>query len=484
MKLRDIIGNYPLSHINGNLDIEITGIEHNSNKVKRGNLFIAQKGYNHDGHNYIDDAIKNGASAVIKSKDIDILGNVTTIDVVDTKDALGYFSAKYYHQPWTSMNIIGITGTNGKTTTSYIIKNILEKNNEKIGIIGTMGVMIDKEKMETLNTTPDSLEIQRYLNSMYKDKIDFCVMEVSSHALEEKRVKYMDFDIGIFTNLSREHLDYHENMENYFNSKLRLFLKTKKFNVINLDDPYGKSLTNQINNRVEIITYGIKNKADIFATAISYNNSSPAFLLNTPKGNIDIRLKISGQFNIYNSLAAAATCYGLGLDIESIKKGLESFNGVKGRFEKIETHKELNVIIDFAHTPDGILESLKAIKRFARGRVIILFGCGGDRDKSKRPIMGKIAGKLSDFVIVTSDNPRSENPQDIADDIVKGVIETNTDYRVILDRKEAINYAIMNSMYNDTILITGKGHEDTITIKGKKIPFDERKIVEEILDKI
>ncbi|MDR7870086.1 MAG: UDP-N-acetylmuramoyl-L-alanyl-D-glutamate--2,6-diaminopimelate ligase [Tissierellaceae bacterium] len=484
MLLSNIIGKYPTINFNGDRYIEITGIEHNSNRIKSGNLFIAQKGYNHDGHNYIDDAIRNGASVIVKSKDVHTKINATTIDVIDTTDALGYFSAKYYHQPWTNMNTIGITGTNGKTTTSYIIKNILEKRNEKVGIIGTMGVLVDNEILKTPNTTPDSLEIQKNLNIMIEKNIESCIMEVSSHALEMKRVKYMDFDIGIFTNLSREHLDYHKDMENYFKSKLKLFLKTNRINVINTDDPYGRRIINLIGKRVDTITYGIRDKADVCAYDIIYDESKPRFLLKTPKGDKYIQLKIPGEFNIYNALAAAACCYGLGIDINIIKEGLESFNGVKGRFELIESNKDFNIIIDFAHTPDGIKEALKAVDKFTKGRKIIVFGAGGDRDKSKRPEMGKIAGQYSDFVIVTSDNPRNEDPQEIAEDIVKGLKQTNTDYKVILDRKEAINYAIINSVCNDTILITGKGHEDSIIMNGRQIPFDEKKIVLDILDKI
>lgn len=484
MQLSNIIGNYPVRGIKGDIDIEITGIEHNSKYIKKGNLFIAQKGYTHDGHNYISDAINNGALAIIKDKKIEVSDYITTIDVIDSTDALGYISAQYYHQPWMSMNTIGITGTNGKTTTSYIIKNILETNHEKVGIMGTMGILIDQKYKKLLNTTPDSLEIQRSLSLMVQNQIDSCIMEVSSHALEMKRVKYMDFNIGIFTNLSSEHLDYHETMENYFKSKLRLFYKTNKYNIINIDDSYGRRIIDQTNNIRPIISYGIKNDADIHAFDIEYIKEKPSFSLKTPQGVIKIKLKILGEFNIYNSLAAAACCYGLGLDLKTIKNGLESFNGVKGRFEEVETNKDFKIIIDFAHTPDGIKESLRAIDKFAKGRRVIVFGAGGDRDRSKRSKMGKIAGENSDFLIITSDNPRSENPEDIANDILVGVKETNTDYKVILDRKEAINYAIINFEPKDTIFITGKGHEETIIIKGKELPFNEREIVLDIINKI
>ncbi len=483
MLLSEVIGKYPYKLINGKKNIHINGIEHNSKNIGKGNLFIAQKGYNLDGHNYIDDAIEKGAIAIVKDKDISLNQDITAIDVCDSADALGYFAAKYYSQPWTSMNTIGITGTNGKTTTSYLIKHILKINKLKVGIIGTMGVLLDKEHIGIANTTPDSLEIQRNLYRMLEDKIEYCIMEVSSHALDMKRVKYMDFNIGIFTNLSKDHLDYHKTMENYFQSKQRLFSKTNRLNIINTDDPYGRRIIENISNPVENITYGLKN-ADILASDIVYQNSRPIFRLNTPKGDINIKLKIPGEFNIYNSLAAAACCYGIGIDLDIIKEGLEDFSGVKGRFEEIETNFDFNVIIDFAHTPEGIKEALKAIDKFAEGRKVIVFGAGGDRDKTKRPEMGKIAGEYADLVIVTSDNPRNEEAESIANDIVSGIIETACDYKVILDRKEAINYAIMNSVSKDTILISGKGHEDSITIKGNKLPFDERKIVLDIINKM
>lgn len=483
MLLSNLIGKYPIIFINGKKDIDITGIEHSSRNIKKGNLFIAQKGYNLDGHNYIDDAIKNGAVAIVKEENISLSKDITTIDVHNSTDALGYFASKYYHQPWTSMNTIGITGTNGKTTTSYIIKHILEINKQKVGIIGTMGVIVDKKHIDIPNTTPDSLEIQKNLHRMVEDKIDSCIMEVSSHGLEMKRVKYMDFNVAIFTNLSKDHLDYHKTMDSYFQSKLRLFLKSDRLNIINSDDIYGQRIIKHIDNKVETITYGIKDAA-VFASDIVYIKSWPRFKLNTPRGSKLVQLKIPGEFNIYNSLAAAACCFGLGIDMNIIKEGLESFDGVRGRFEQIETNHDFNVIIDFAHTPEGIKEALKAIDRFSEGRKIIVFGAGGDRDKSKRPEMGKIAGENSDLVIITSDNPRNEEAEDIANDIVQGLIETTSDYVVILDRKEAINYAIMNSVSKDTILISGKGHEDSITIKGIKIPFDERKIVRDIISKI
>ncbi|NLN14861.1 MAG: UDP-N-acetylmuramoyl-L-alanyl-D-glutamate--2,6-diaminopimelate ligase [Tissierellia bacterium] len=486
MLLSEILGKYPLVRLKGDKNIDITGLEHDSRKVKEGYLFVAQRGFTVDGHDYIKDAIEKGAVAVVKDREVELgslEGRVTLIDVLNSTDALGYFASRFYKQPWTRMRTIGITGTNGKTTTSYILKRILEIKNEKVGIIGTMGVIINREKFSLPNTTPDSLEIQRNLSRMVENKIDTCIMEVSSHALDLRRVKYMDFDVSLFINLSQDHLDYHEDMESYYRAKLRLFHKTRDLMVINRDDPYGKRLIDDIRSPARLITYGIE-AGDIRASHISYGSSGSKFKLNTPAGQVDINLRIPGKFNIYNSLAAAATAYGLGMELELIKEGLEDFKGVRGRFEHIETNRDFDIIIDFAHTPEGIREVLKAVDVFAQGRKVIVFGAGGNRDKSKRPEMGRVAGEFADFVIITSDNPRYEDPMVIAKDIEVGVKESKTQYKIILDRKEAIKYAIMNSMPKDIILITGKGHEDTIIVKDQVIPFDERQIVLEMLDKI
>lgn len=483
MLLSKLIEEYPTINLAGNLEVDITGIEHDSRRIREGDIFVAISGYTHDGHDYIEDAIKKGVRAIVHEKKVDLGEGVASILVEDSVDALAYLTSKYFQHPWTNLNMIGITGTNGKTTTTYIIKHILETAGQKSGIIGTLGVVIDKELIKTPNTTPDSLEIQKSLDQMVKAGIEACVMEVSSHALDMKRVNHMAFDVGIFTNLSKDHLDYHKDMETYFNSKLKLFLETKKLNIINTDDAYGRRIVEQTSDRVKTITYGLRD-ADIFASDIVYQKSRPSFRLNTPKGSLDILLGIPGEFNIYNSLAAAATCFGLGVGLDDIKAGLESFKGVRGRFEEIETNKDFRVILDFAHTPEGVKEALKTIEKFAEGRIIVIIGAGGNRDKTKRPEMGRIAAQYSDLVIVTSDNPRFEDPEAIANDVLKGVLETDTDYRLIIDRKEAINYAIMNFRPKDTIFITGKGHEETISIMGKEIPFNEREIVLDILKKI
>lgn len=481
MNLKDIIKDYEIIEIIGNKNINILKIENDSRKIKKGYMFIAEKGFTVDGHDYIQSAIENGAIAIVVQEKIEIKENITIIRVKDSISAMAKFSANFYNNPWEKLNTIGITGTNGKTSTTYLLKSIFDEKKNNIGIIGTNGAIIKEKRINLLNTTPNSLTLHEILNQMVKEKVDHCIMEVSSHALELDRVKYMDFDIGIFTNLSKDHLDYHKTMENYFYSKLKLFLKTRNYNIINVDDDYGKKIIQMVNDRVRLLTYGIKENSDIFATDINYKLSKVEFTLNTPKGKTEIRLNTPGEFSVYNALAAAACAYACNIELNIIKSGLESLEGVRGRFEVVKTNRDYTVIIDFAHTADGLEKVLIAIDKFAKGRKIVVFGAGGNRDKTKRPEMGEIVGKYADLSIVTSDNPRFEDPESIIDDVIKGSLKSKGKYIKIVDRNKAIKYALDNAKKDDIILLAGKGHETYITIKDKKIPFDERKIVLEHL---
>ncbi|WP_333657536.1 UDP-N-acetylmuramoyl-L-alanyl-D-glutamate--2,6-diaminopimelate ligase, partial [Tissierella praeacuta] len=306
MNLKDIIKDYKFDLIKGDLDTEITGIENDSRKIKKGNLFIAEKGFTVDGHNYIHKAIENGAVAVILEKEVSIVEDITIIKVEDSVDALARVSGIFYEEPWKSLDMVGITGTNGKTSITYFIKSILEENNKNVGIIGTIGAVIGNKNVKLDNTTPNALVIHDLLKKMVDIKTDICIMEVSSHSLELKRVEYMDFQVGIFTNLTKDHLDYHKTMDKYFNSKLKLFYKTNKFNIINIDDNYGKKIVEIVGERVPLLTYGIEDEAHIFATNIDFTLSKVGFTLNTPRGNVDILLNVPGEFSVYNALAAAA----------------------------------------------------------------------------------------------------------------------------------------------------------------------------------
>lgn len=481
MIIKDILGSYPLISSSGSLEKNITGLEHNSRNIKENNLFIALRGFTHDGHKFIEDAIKKGASAIVVEDDMEPIENLTIIKVEDSLDALAYLSGKFFEYPWKKMEMIGITGTNGKTTTSYILRDIFINNKKNVGILGTMGAVIGDEKLALLNTTPDSLEIERNLKKMEEKNIDYSIMEVSSHALDFKRVSYMDFNVGIYTNLSPEHLDHHKTMENYFNSKLKLFSKTNDFNIINIDDEHGQEI---INSKLETpyITYAIEKNAHIQATDIEYYIDKTLFTLHIFNKEEKIELSLPGKFNLYNALAAISCSIIYGVDLDVIKSSLKNIEAISGRYELVENDKNLNIIIDYAHTPDGLEAILNQVKSFVKGKLIVVFGAGGNRDKEKRPIMGKIAGKYADLAIVTSDNPRYEDPKDIINDIVEGVKNTDCKYVEIVDRKEAIEYAIKSSNKDDIILLAGKGHEKTVEIKGKKYHLDEKEIIANFIE--
>ncbi|AFS78308.1 UDP-N-acetylmuramoyl-L-alanyl-D-glutamate--2,6-diaminopimelate ligase MurE [Gottschalkia acidurici 9a] len=482
MKLNKLIDIENLLDVKGSLDIEITDVVYDSRKAKDGCVFVAIEGFKVDGHNFTEEVIKKGARAIIVQRDIDLEENITVIKVKSTRLALAEISSNFYQNPSSKLSLIGVTGTNAKTTTTYLIQSILENVDKKTGIVGTIGNIINGKLFKTNNTTPESLELQKTFSNMVESKVDNCIMEVSSHALDLNRVSYCDFETGIFTNLSVDHLDYHKTLENYLDAKIKLFYMTKKYNIINADDEYGKRIIEKIKNiDTPLLTYGIENKCDIYATDIVYHLNGVEFRLNTPKGSIDIKMNIPGEFSVYNALTAASCGYAYDLSLEDIKVGLESVKGVKGRFEVVDTDRDFVVIIDFAHTPDALEKALKSIKEFAKRRLVVLFGAGGDRDNSKRATMGEIAGKYADFSIVTSDNPRSEDPTKIIEDILIGTKKSTENYIAITDRKEAIKYAIENSKTNDIILLAGKGHETYTIIGEKTLPFDEREIVKEIL---
>lgn len=482
MILKEVLNGLEIEEIKGSLEKEISGVAFDSRVVSNDYLFVAIKGFKSDGHDYIEQVINKGATAIIVENDVKVKEDITIIKLKDSRASLSKVSANFYGNPSKYMDMIGITGTNGKTTITYLIKSIFEKSSKRTGIIGTIGNIIDGELIKTENTTPESTIIQKSLRDMVDANVDSCVMEVSSHSLDLKRVEDCNFDVGVFTNLSRDHLDYHETLENYFEAKLKLFFMTKRANIINNDDSYGAEIVNRIANlNTPTITYGIEKKSDIFATNIDYHLEGVKFTLNTPKGKIDIHLNIPGEFSVYNALAAASCGYVYDISLEDIRDGLEMVEGVKGRFEIVPTNRDFTVIIDFAHTPDGLEKVLTTIEQFAEGRVVTLFGAGGNRDRTKRPIMGETVAKHADFLIVTSDNPRNEDPEKIIEDIIEGVEKVSKNYISIVDRREAIRYAIENAKPKDIILLAGKGHETYTIIKDEVLPFDERQIVLNIL---
>lgn len=456
------------------LNPEISNVTDDSRNVRKSSAFVCIKGNKHDGHNYAKKALEKGAAIVICDHDIGISKSIV---VDDTRKAYALMCANYYGNCHRKMKMIGVTGTNGKTTTAFIIKNILEENGYKVGLIGTVGVQIGKEKYPADYTTPDSATLHRYFYMMKMAGCDVCVCEVSSQSLSQQRVYGISFDISVFTNLSREHLDYHRNMEAYAEAKARL-MKISDVCVINADDGYADFMRHNAKNKV--ITYAIASDADVKAENVRLLHDGVSYTLRTAKGAFDISYGVIGEFSVYNSMAALVACSVMNVDARRAVKAVAQTSNVCGRTEKVENNRGINIIIDFAHTPDSLENVLKTVKNIYDKRIITVFGCGGDRDKTKRPIMGETACRYSDLVYVTSDNPRTEDPQKIIDDIVKDLDRHS--YVRIADRTEAIRAAVLEAKPGDTVLIAGKGHEK-YQIKGtQKFRYDEREIIRKILN--
>ncbi|WP_404452504.1 UDP-N-acetylmuramoyl-L-alanyl-D-glutamate--2,6-diaminopimelate ligase [Virgibacillus necropolis] len=459
-------------------DVSINEIKMDSREVNQGDLFICINGYTVDGHDYIDQAVANGAVAIIAEKVIHT--NVSTIIVPDTLRALAMIATHFYNYPTAKIPLIGITGTNGKTTITYLIESILNEFNRKTGVIGTIQMKIGDHLFPVQNTTPDSLFLQKSFHEMVECNVDTAIMEVSSHALDMGRVYGCDFDIAVFSNLSQDHLDYHHDMDDYLRAKSLLFAQLgntfkkthQKFAVINVDDPRHDII--ERSTAQHIITYSCKTNAAVTATNIQLAANKTKFKLNTPLGEIMINSKLIGMFNVYNMLAAVGAALALRIPLLTIKAALEKITGISGRFEPIDGNQSFTTIVDYAHTPDSLENVLQVIKDFAKKNIFVVVGCGGDRDKTKRPQMGAIALKYADKVIFTSDNPRTEDPQAILEDMVHGQIESH--YEIIEDRKQAIYHAINLASDHDIVLIAGKGHETYQLIGHTKYNFDDREI--------
>lgn len=481
MKLQELLKDVDTVSAKGSLDVEINGIVYDSRKTKKGNLFICVSGYTQDGHSYIDDALQKGAAAFIVEKDVIVLG-ATMVKVQSSRTAMPILASNFYGNPTQKLRLIGITGTNGKTTTTYLIKSIMEANKQKIGLLGTISTQIGDKIFVSSRTTPEALDLQSLFREMADNNIDYAVMEVSSHSLELGRVEGCNFKIGVFTNLTQDHLDFHKTIENYRNAKKKLFYMTNGMNIINIDDEHGRIIADELKKlETPLITYGIDNKADITAKNIDITSKGVGFTIVTPEYEADLSIRIPGKFSVYNALAAASAAYAEGINKDVIKEGLSKVDNVPGRSEILKTDTPYTVIVDYAHTPDGLQNILASVKQYAKGRVITLFGCGGDRDREKRPIMGNIAGKMSDYCIITSDNPRSEEPIDIIRQAEAGIKSTSCDYICIENRRDAIKYALKMAKPDDIVLLAGKGHETYQVLKNRTIPFDERDIVAELL---
>lgn len=486
VKLIDLI-NYiqPLKVLN-NMDIDVFDASYNSKSVKSGDVFVCLQGEHVDGHDFAQMAVDNGASAIVSQKDLSV--SVPVLVVKDTSLEIARVSAFLNEFPTQKLNLIGVTGTNGKTTVTHLIQNIMEENGVKCGLIGTLGQRMSKSQdySDAKHTTPQAPELQKTFSKMLENDITNVAMEVSSHSIVQHRVGECDFNGAVLTNLTQDHLDYHITMDNYFKAKAILFenLTEGTFAVINNDDEYASRFLSSFSDNVKVFTYGIKNNADIVAKNIKFSVSGSEFDCETPFGNYKFDLKMTGMFSIYNVLAALAAGLAQGIDISICKKALENTKSVAGRFEVVVS--EPLSIVDYAHTPDGLENVLKAAREILPNGsdLICIFGCGGDRDATKRPKMGKIAEDLADKVVVTSDNPRSEDPQQIITDILTGIKSLNSDKVVVeIDRKKAIEHAMKIAKPSDVIVVAGKGHEDYQILNNETIHFDDREEVKLAFDK-
>ncbi len=475
MKLSQILNGVKVeSNFN---DVEILDVTQDSRLVKEGSLFVCVKGNTFDGHSVAAEMLEKGAAAVIVEKDLNLENQVL---VSDTRAVFSLICSNFFGNPADKLKLIGLTGTNGKTTTTFLIKQILENTGKKVGLIGTVQNMIGSEVYPAKYTTPDPYELQKLFRLMVDAGCEYCVMEVSSQALAQGRVNGLHFLVGAFTNLTQDHLDYHKTWENYFNSK-RILFENCDYAVTNSDDEYGLKIVEGL--PCKTITYSIdRNDADFCAKNVKFKASGVEYqLVSDYIGRVDC--PIPGRFSVYNSLCATTVALTLGIDFNKVLYAISKSTGVKGRIEVVPTDTDFTVIIDYAHSPNGLENIISSLREIANGRVVTLFGCGGDRDKTKRPLMGKIAAELSDFCIVTSDNPRSEDPSKIIDDILVGMEGISTPYVVVENRKEAIRWALEHGEKDDIILLAGKGHETYQILPTGTIHFDEREVIAEILKK-
>jgi UDP-N-acetylmuramoyl-L-alanyl-D-glutamate--2,6-diaminopimelate ligase len=474
-----------LSYI-GEDDIEIRGITNDSRKVNRNDIFVAIKGFTNDGHKFIENALENGASAVIcENIPENVKGKSNFIIVKSARASMAKAANIIYGRPSEKMKIAGVTGTNGKTSTTYLLNGIYDYLGVKSGIIGTMGVLIEGKKIKVDNTTPEAFDIQHYLAMMLEKDITHCCMEVSSHALELNRIDEVKIDVGIFTNVTRDHLDFHKTMENYYQAKKKLFYLTKVNNIINVDDPYGLRLYNElIKEGIKAISVGIENDADIKASNLKTTMNGTTFNLNVMGKEKTAHVNTPGTFSVLNSLGALGAAYALGGNIDDIIEALKQIKGVTGRFEILPNKLDCTIILDFAHTPDGLQKVMETINEFAEGRKIVMFGAGGERDLSRRAPMGEIAGKYCDLSILTSDNPRFEDPYEICKEIAEGVKKSNGEYKIIVERDQAIYYAIDKSQKKDVILLAGKSTEPYQDMGTEKVPYDETMLAKRAIKEV
>ena len=505
MRLDKLIEEVDTVKITGDTNVEIGGIFYDSREVIPGGLFVAIRGFETDGHRFIDDAVKRGAAVVVVEEDLNVSSyeNVTAVQVADSRAVMSTFADTFYEHPSMELKLIGVTGTNGKTTVCYIIEEIIKAAQRSPGIIGTINYRYLRKIVVPPHTTPEAIDLSKLLREMVDSGVTHAAMEVSSHALDLKRVDHCMFDVAVFTNLTQDHLDYHVTMEEYFERKARLFtelininIKGKKetTSVINVDDPWGKKLIPRISG--EVITFGLNSNADIYPTNFEMDTKGVRGEIKTPEGVFEFDSNLLGKHNIYNIMSAVGASMGAGLGLDAVKLGINGKITIPGRLEAVDCGQDFLVLVDYAHTDDALKNVLSTLRPLANKKLITLFGCGGDRDKRKRPKMARAAAKESDKVVVTSDNPRTEEPGKIIEGILEGFegmdikeVEAKDSafgddekvFVVIPDRKRAIAFAVSEAERGDIVLIAGKGHEDYQIIGKKKYPFDDKVEVEKAL---
>ena len=483
MKLNALIGKIPGKvEALGNMDVEIASLCVDSRKVEPGALFFCTPGLTVDAHRFAPQAVEKGAAALVVQRRLEL--DVPQVLVEDVRMALSYIAAEYFGNPAERLMMLGITGTKGKTTTSFLVKSILEAAGMKCGLIGTVCSMIGEETIPNRLTTPDPIETQTLLRRMVDAGMECVIMEVSAHALDMHRLAGVKFKVGAFSNFSQDHLDYFADMDAYFAAKMKLMDPAVcETLVYNVDDEHVAAGIKGVD--CPKLRIGIRESSDVYANDIEIGERGCSFLMTWHKHfRTSISLHLAGIFNVYNALMAAGICICAGAGPESIRQGLESVYAVPGRIELLDTGTPYRVILDYAHSPDSLENVLKAVRQTARGRMIALFGCGGDRDKAKRPMMGQIGGQLADYCILTSDNPRNEDPMVILDAIEAGIKPTGCEYTVIENRREAIRFALTHAEPGDVVVLAGKGHETYQDIKGVKHPFDEKVVVRELLEEL
>jgi len=481
MKLKDLLQDVEIIELSADIETEIGDISYDSRKTKKGDLFVAIRGFESDGHKFVGSAVSAGAAVIICEEKP--TSEVPYVLVHDSRQALSLVSRNYFGNPASEMTLVGITGTNGKTTTTMLLKHVLEGcTGAKVGLIGTNQNMIGSLALPTERTTPESYELQGLFRQMADEGCKYVIMEVSSHSLVLKRVFGIRFDVAVFTNLTQDHLDFHKTMEEYAGAKAQLFENCSKA-AVNIDDEWGGYMLQRA--KCPVFTYSeLKLEADLVAKDIRFSPTNVKFCALAMNSLERVSLEIPGKFSVYNAMSVISAGLLLGLPLNEICEALKTAKGVKGRVEVVPTPEDYTILIDYAHTPDALENVIKSMKEVASGRVVVLFGCGGDRDKTKRPIMGEIATTLADYAIITSDNPRTEVPADIIEDILSGVKVPKNRYKVIENRIEAIAYAIDSHMEGDVIILAGKGHETYQIIGKTKHHMDEREIVAEHLESL